>query len=150
METTIRATTGQTVERAERDRKSTRLNSSHDQVSYAVFCLKKTHRDALETLGERRVRDLYVHDGPGGRPCLHQRREGMDQLPSLRSDDAGAEDALVVRVDDQLEDARRLVGLDGPRDRGEGQLRHLVPQAPRLRLALGEPDPGNLRIGEHH
>src|SRR5206468_10179113 len=25
------------------DRKSTRLNSSHDQISYAVFCLKKTN-----------------------------------------------------------------------------------------------------------
>src|SRR2546421_566049 len=24
-----------------RDRKNTRLNSSHDQISYAVFCLKK-------------------------------------------------------------------------------------------------------------
>src|SRR5688572_32552111 len=30
--------------RQERDRKSTRLNSSHSQISYAVFCLKKkTH-----------------------------------------------------------------------------------------------------------
>src|SRR2546427_7560781 len=27
--------------RAVRDRKSTRLNSSHSQISYAVFCLKK-------------------------------------------------------------------------------------------------------------
>src|SRR2546427_2989350 len=27
--------------RALRDRKSTRLNSSHSQISYAVFCLKK-------------------------------------------------------------------------------------------------------------
>src|SRR2546421_1859399 len=28
------------------DRKSTRLNSSHDQISYAVFCLKKKkHKD---------------------------------------------------------------------------------------------------------
>src|SRR2546428_3366966 len=27
-----------------RDRKSTRLNSSHDQISYAVFCLKKKYR----------------------------------------------------------------------------------------------------------
>src|SRR2546421_5402805 len=27
-----------------RDRKSTRLNSSHDQISYAVFCLKKKNR----------------------------------------------------------------------------------------------------------
>src|SRR2546428_11938481 len=25
------------------DRKSTRLNSSHDQISYAVFCLKKKY-----------------------------------------------------------------------------------------------------------
>src|SRR2546421_7551990 len=30
------------MKRASRsDRKSTRLNSSHDQISYAVFCLKK-------------------------------------------------------------------------------------------------------------
>src|SRR2546428_6340482 len=28
-------------ETLDRDRKSTRLNSSHDQISYAVFCLKK-------------------------------------------------------------------------------------------------------------
>src|SRR5206468_11960747 len=28
----------------QRDRKSTRLNSSHDQISYAVFCLKKKKR----------------------------------------------------------------------------------------------------------
>src|SRR2546427_5283694 len=27
--------------RLQRDRKSTRLNSSHSQISYAVFCLKK-------------------------------------------------------------------------------------------------------------
>src|SRR5688572_32379735 len=29
------------VELDDRDRKSTRLNSSHSQISYAVFCLKK-------------------------------------------------------------------------------------------------------------
>src|SRR5206468_12465797 len=28
------------------DRKSTRLNSSHDQISYAVFCLKKKKTDS--------------------------------------------------------------------------------------------------------
>src|SRR2546430_7176363 len=27
-----------------RDRKSTRLNSSHSQISYAVFCLKKKNK----------------------------------------------------------------------------------------------------------
>src|SRR5206468_3747031 len=29
------------------DRKSTRLNSSHDQISYAVFCLKKKKKHIL-------------------------------------------------------------------------------------------------------
>src|SRR2546428_8075867 len=32
------------------DRKSTRLNSSHDQISYAVFCLKKKKQPASEAL----------------------------------------------------------------------------------------------------
>src|SRR3982751_7080466 len=34
---------------AGRDRKSTRLNSSHDQISYAVFCLKKKKNTRLLT-----------------------------------------------------------------------------------------------------
>src|SRR2546427_7611535 len=37
-----------------RDRKSTRLNSSHSQISYAVFCLKKKKnkkRDETESTG---------------------------------------------------------------------------------------------------
>src|SRR2546430_6957275 len=32
---------GQAFELSAKDRKSTRLNSSHSQISYAVFCLKK-------------------------------------------------------------------------------------------------------------
>src|SRR3990167_9724330 len=31
------------------DRKSTRLNSSHSQISYAVFCLKKNNKTFLLT-----------------------------------------------------------------------------------------------------
>src|SRR5206468_8355310 len=31
-------------QKAVEDRKSTRLNSSHDQISYAVFCLKKKNK----------------------------------------------------------------------------------------------------------
>src|SRR5688572_32515085 len=30
-----------------RDRKSTRLNSSHSQISYAVFCLKKKKNNTI-------------------------------------------------------------------------------------------------------
>src|SRR2546427_9223952 len=40
LERKIRAAEGPTLE----DRKSTRLNSSHSQISYAVFCLKKKKR----------------------------------------------------------------------------------------------------------
>src|SRR2546427_6994426 len=37
----VDASTGIITTFAGRDRKSTRLNSSHSQISYAVFCLKK-------------------------------------------------------------------------------------------------------------
>src|SRR2546430_4361922 len=36
---------------AHRDRKSTRLNSSHSQISYAVFCLKKTIETTTDKAG---------------------------------------------------------------------------------------------------
>src|SRR2546429_4164267 len=36
--------------RSPRDRKSTRLNSSHGYISYAVFCLKKKKKQKIETL----------------------------------------------------------------------------------------------------
>src|SRR2546427_6136248 len=32
------------------DRKSTRLNSSHSQISYAVFCLKKKKNETIHQL----------------------------------------------------------------------------------------------------
>src|SRR2546430_5155414 len=38
------------------DRKSTRLNSSHSQISYAVFCLKKKNKTAPRGSGTKRVR----------------------------------------------------------------------------------------------
>src|SRR2546430_5892154 len=43
----IGAAYGAGIVRAGRDRKSTRLNSSHSQISYAVFCLKKNKPDIL-------------------------------------------------------------------------------------------------------
>src|SRR5258707_4049373 len=38
---------GRVVGSTVRDRKSTRLNSSHANISYAVFCLKKKKNDAV-------------------------------------------------------------------------------------------------------
>src|SRR5690242_14374545 len=49
---------GQREERAtptRRDRKSTRLNSSHMSISYAVFCLKK-----------KKTRERHLSDTKGG------------------------------------------------------------------------------------
>src|SRR5690625_6505188 len=37
------------------DRKSTRLNSSHVAISYAVFCLKKKNKHRTEQSSERRT-----------------------------------------------------------------------------------------------
>src|SRR3712207_8673880 len=39
------------------DRKSTRLNSSHANISYAVFCLKKKHKTASLTIV---LRDYFL------------------------------------------------------------------------------------------
>src|SRR2546430_8014876 len=50
------------------DRKSTRLNSSHSQISYAVFCLKKKihSHDVEHMTAMARALDttLFVKNGP--------------------------------------------------------------------------------------
>src|SRR6267143_4850978 len=50
------------VSRARRDRKSTRLNSSHSSISYAVFCLKKknTHHSFSRSKNQKnKVHNVY-------------------------------------------------------------------------------------------
>src|SRR5436190_9244859 len=42
-------------ELAEGDRKSTRLNSSHTVISYAVFCLKKKNKISIKTYNRQRM-----------------------------------------------------------------------------------------------
>src|SRR2546427_3183117 len=49
------------------DRKSTRLNSSHSQISYAVFCLKKKN-----SLKQHRIPAQPHNSHPNTRP-LHDR-----------------------------------------------------------------------------
>src|SRR5688500_19820330 len=43
------------------DRKSTRLNSSHLVISYAVFCLKKKKQDQYRRVGESSPHDSRHH-----------------------------------------------------------------------------------------
>src|SRR2546430_7471957 len=47
------------VQRAAGDRKSTRLNSSHSQISYAVFCLKKKKSVYTRTSGSSLLQYPY-------------------------------------------------------------------------------------------
>src|SRR2546430_11330925 len=48
------------------DRKSTRLNSSHSQISYAVFCLKKKNNTAARVSESTRRRAVTgLADGAG-------------------------------------------------------------------------------------
>src|SRR2546430_7579196 len=69
------------------DRKSTRLNSSHSQISYAAFCLKKKNRAApgrarqrvlLQVLGIRSTQE-------GDRAEQRPRREDHVDLLEARS-----------------------------------------------------------------
>src|SRR6266480_7169707 len=41
-----------------RDRKSTRLNSSHMSISYAVFCLKKKKKTAYKFIHENKNKNI--------------------------------------------------------------------------------------------
>src|SRR5690349_22998688 len=45
-----------------RDRKSTRLNSSHVEISYAVFCLKKKKKKKKKNLTSNRINDNKKSD----------------------------------------------------------------------------------------
>src|SRR5207245_11795487 len=50
------------VTRTLRDRKSTRLNSSHGSISYAVFCLKKKKHDILLSVRYRQKATMKGFD----------------------------------------------------------------------------------------
>src|SRR2546430_8417089 len=60
---------GDVGDEARRDRKSTRLNSSHSQISYAVFCLKKKKqrlevRRLSTTVAHRHARPASIRTEP--------------------------------------------------------------------------------------
>src|SRR2546429_5885953 len=50
-----------------RDRKSTRLNSSHGYISYAVFCLKKKNNDTFDDCSP-----VYYTSAPSAYPTAAQ------------------------------------------------------------------------------
>src|SRR3982751_7037710 len=58
-----RSSNGCTTWCVRRDRKSTRLNSSHDQISYAVFCLKKKKKkNQVQPIGTPSKQEQQHHN----------------------------------------------------------------------------------------
>src|SRR5256886_9023011 len=63
------------------DRKSTRLNSSHSQISYAVFCLKKKKKqNALTRISAESVRSSVV-----SQLVLHEPVSTQDEINTRES-----------------------------------------------------------------
>src|SRR2546421_5495301 len=137
------------------DRKSTRLNSSHDQISYAVFCLKKKKgrgRDQAVRVDDRAGRRRP--GGPGGdglRAAWPERGRENDARPHPR--DAaragrGTGGAARPRCCRRVGEGARAAGADrpvrggrrapdGPREPGDVR-------APVPALSRGGPPP---RVG---
>src|SRR2546430_6802056 len=67
---------GKATERAA-DRKSTRLNSSHSQISYAVFCLKKK-KNSYKTKHHDHPKSTTLNEGANKR----RRRENRSATTS--------------------------------------------------------------------
>src|SRR5437867_5441666 len=54
-----------------RDRKSTRLNSSHRTISYAVFCLKKKKKKYLYVKkNKKNINDKKIHNSETHDHCI--------------------------------------------------------------------------------
>src|SRR2546421_2039130 len=59
------------------DRKSTRLNSSHDQISYAVFCLKKK---SVDLRSEEHTSELQSRSDLVCRLLLEKKNERSESI----------------------------------------------------------------------
>src|SRR5256886_11059412 len=56
---------GQNLLHGQQDRKSARLNSSHSQISYAVFCLKKKNTNIDATFQALQIEALHQETSKG-------------------------------------------------------------------------------------
>src|SRR5258708_11812287 len=64
-----------TVRKYSADRKSTRLNSSHQIISYAVFCLKKKKKESFN-----RVTGQSVLSSDAGNAFMYSAADGRESI----------------------------------------------------------------------
>src|SRR6266581_3515331 len=118
-----------------RDRKSTRLNSSHPSISYAVFCLKKKNGAAAFAAAAPGAEAERGRLRLGEAGFLEQRRIGPAVLAAMRADEPhqalrqdriqrGDEaEQIDVHVHEAADHVEYVVRVDGgenevPRERG--------------------------------
>src|SRR5215475_6183968 len=90
------------------DRKSTRLNSSHEKISYAVFCLQKKKRADGSERGRRRIAILHrPEDGP--RAARGVGRRGLE-LPRGACREEAYPQFIVARFGDRLHEGDEPLG----------------------------------------
>src|SRR5206468_4369020 len=66
------------------DRKSTRLNSSHDQISYAVFCLKKKKNN--QNQNDMILRDQNAYNEKSVHAALNLTYQGGFRREGVQAD----------------------------------------------------------------
>src|SRR5260221_10790408 len=76
-----------TVYHAVVDRKSTRLNSSHTVISYAVFCLKKKKHHTLLVEHKGTQRPTHPGSQPPPERTQHQKSSHAGTRPSRQTSD---------------------------------------------------------------
>src|SRR5258707_2032474 len=80
--------------RRRRDRKSTRLNSSHANISYAVFCLKKKKKEARSSHTDDYANVLRIKPAN-----VHQRERAVTIYTNYDDTRVGHIESTVTDVD---------------------------------------------------
>src|SRR6266542_2700333 len=86
----------------DRDRKSTRLNSSHGSISYAVFCLQTKTRDAHGRRGQRHRVGRQLPDPPDPVEVLAGDARRPVRRQSFFLNDAATTDIYTLSLHDAL------------------------------------------------
>src|SRR5947209_4061553 len=128
------------------DRKSTRLNSSHANISYAVFCLKKKLNNPSSTLAESLTITKPINNITSTQPtCLNRSRKFMVMVTPTtprNTSTLSLHDALPIYRPDRRR--ARAAAAAAASNQGDTAMK-----ADPLTILLVEDDEENRRSEEH-